>query len=202
MLSAMDARSRRRWTRSARLGAALLCAVLLSAWADAPKSIDTTKSTLTVRVFKAGLFSALGHDHQIQAPIQQGSFRMNPPVVDLLVDARRLRVADPDISDKDRAQVQETMLGPKVLDADKFPEIRFHASELQPAGADRWLLPGQLSLHGQQHPVTVNVELQAGHYRGSSTLNQKNFGITPVSVGGGAVKVKDEVRIEFDVVTQ
>ena len=112
MLSAMDARSRRRWTRSARLGAALLCAVLLSAWADAPKSIDTTKSTLTVRVFKAGLFSALGHDHQIQAPIQQGSFRMNPPVVDLLVDARRLRVADPDISDKDRAQVQETMLGP------------------------------------------------------------------------------------------
>ena len=201
MLSAaMNACSRYRWARSARLGVALLSACLLTAWADAPRTIDASKSTLTVRVFKAGLFSALGHDHQIQAPIQQGSFRMDPPSVDLVVDARQLRVADSDISDKDRVQVQETMLGPKVLDADKFPDIRFHAAEVRPAGADRWLLPGDLTLHGQQHPVTVNVELQAGHYRGSATLSQKSFGITPVSVGGGAVKVKDEVRIEFDIV--
>jgi hypothetical protein len=31
-------------------------------------------------------------------------------------------------------------------------------------------------------------------------LRQKDFGITPVSVAGGSVKVKDEVRIEFEIV--
>jgi hypothetical protein len=31
-------------------------------------------------------------------------------------------------------------------------------------------------------------------------LKQRDFGITPVSIGGGTIKVKDEVRIEFDVV--
>ena len=38
-----------------------------------------------------------------------------------------------------------------------------------------------------------------GHYRGSAKLRQTEFGITPVTIGGGAIKVKDEIRIEFDI---
>ena len=34
---------------------------------------------------------------------------------------------------------------------------------------------------------------------GSTSLKQTDFGITPISIAGGTVKVKDEVRIEFDV---
>jgi hypothetical protein len=32
-------------------------------------------------------------------------------------------------------------------------------------------------------------------------LKQRDFGITPVSVAGGTVKVKDQVKIEFDIAT-
>jgi hypothetical protein len=32
-----------------------------------------------------------------------------------------------------------------------------------------------------------------------STLKQTDFGITPVTVAGGTVKVKDEVKIEFEI---
>lgn len=38
------------------------------------------------------------------------------------------------------------------------------------------------------------------HYRGTAMLHQREFGITPVSVAGGANKVKDVLKIEFDIV--
>jgi polyisoprenoid-binding protein YceI len=59
---------------------------------------------------------------------------------------------------------------------------------------------GTLTLHGQKQPVAVAVSLQAGHYRGSASFKQSSFGITPISIGGGTVKVKDEIKIEFDIV--
>jgi hypothetical protein len=48
-------------------------------------------------------------------------------------------------------------------------------------------------------PVKVDVTGHDGHYTGSARLSQKDFGITPVSIAGGSVKVKDEVLVEFEV---
>jgi len=45
-------------------------------------AIDPQKSSITVRVFKAGIFSAFGHEHEISAPMQQGSFTENPGSVE------------------------------------------------------------------------------------------------------------------------
>ena len=41
-----------------------------------------------------------------------------------------------------------------------------------------------------------------GRYRGTVTLKQRDFGIMPISIAGGTVKVKDEIKIEFDVVAR
>jgi hypothetical protein len=49
--------------------------------------------------------------------------------------------------------------------------------------------------------VTASVKKQSQTYTGSSQLKQTDFGITPVSVGGGTVKVKDELKLDFEVVT-
>src|SRR5438477_7563225 len=65
------------------------------------KAIDPEKSVVTVRVFKAGLFSAFGHDHEISAPVRNGSFSEQAPAVSLTVNARDLKVMDKEISDKD-----------------------------------------------------------------------------------------------------
>jgi hypothetical protein len=43
------------------------------------------------------------------------------------------------------------------------------------------------------------VAEKAGHYVGSALIKLTEFGIKPVKVAGGTVKVKDEVRIEFDI---
>jgi polyisoprenoid-binding protein YceI len=182
--------------------ALILPAALWAAAAATPNEIDTQKSVMTVRVFKSGMFSAFGHDHEISALIRDGKFSEGDRSVDLTVDARQMRVMDKDVSDKDRAEIQENMLGPKVLDTGQFPEIRFHSTAVQPAGDGRWTVSGDLTVHGKTRPVKLEVKLQNGHYQGSAQLKQRDFGIEPISVGGGAVKVKDELRVEFDIVAK
>ena len=180
------------------LGIALL--VSLPALAQRPRqAIDLQRSTLKVFVYKSGLFSAFGHNHIIAAPIEEGWVSPNPGGVEFRVLACKLRVLDPDVDADERAKVQATMEGPEVLDCTKFPEIRFQSTAVEPAGADQWTVRGTLLLHGQTRPITVAVKRQGTRYVGSAGLKQRDFGMTPVSVAGGTVKVKDEVKIEFEI---
>lgn len=167
------------------------------------QQIDTQQSTITVRVFKAGFFRGFGDNHEIRGTVKSGAItETNPADVHIAVDAQRLRVVDPDASANDRAQVQTRMLGAEVLDAGRFPEIRFDSEAVERAEPDGWLVHGQLSLHGQTRRLVVSVKRDQGHYKGSVTLKQTDFGITPISIAGGAVKVKDELTVEFDIVAQ
>jgi len=164
-----------------------------------PRAIDAAKSVLTVRVFKAGLLSALGHNHEIAAPIAAGKVDTNTRTVELHVQAAALQVRDPEASEKDRGEIQHTMQGPEVLDVATHPEISFKSTAAEPAGAGAWKVQGNLTVHGETHPVTVEVHEENGHFAGSSQFKLTEFGIKPVKIAGGTVRVKDEVRIEFNV---
>jgi polyisoprenoid-binding protein YceI len=160
--------------------------------------IDTQKSTLTIHVGKTGIFSGLGHDHEVRAPIQSGiADTSSHAAVEIHVDARALRVIDKDESEKDRTEVQKTMLGPEVLDSEHYQEIVFKSTGAEAAGQGRWTLRGILTLRGQKRPVTVHVTLKDGQYTGETTVKQTDFGITPPGKAG--VRAKDEVSIEFNV---
>ena len=106
---------------------------------------------------------------------------------------------DPKISDKDRDEIQEAMLGPKVLDSERYPEIIFRSTAAEPRGTGSWMVRGNLSLHGQARSVAVEVSERDGHYVGNTRLKHTDFGIKPVRIAGGTVRVKDEIRIEFDI---
>ncbi len=165
------------------------------------QAIDVNKSSLTIRVFKSGAFSAFAHDHEIQAPIDEGKIDSSAsPSVELRVDSRKMRVLDPEISVDKRAEIQHTMEGTAVLDVEHFPEISYRSTAITKAGDAHWEVRGNLNLHGKNQPVMVVVSLEAGHYRGSASVKQSNFGINPIRIAGGTVKVKDEVKIEFDIV--
>ena len=161
-------------------------------------NVDTQKSTLTIHVGKTGVFSGFGHEHEVRAPIHSGTVDAGPhAAVEIHVNARDLRVLDEDASDKDRADVQATMLGPDVLDSVQHPEIIFKSSAAESTGEGRWTLRGNLTLHGQTHPVTVQVTLNDGHFTGEAAVKQTEFGIKPPGKTG--VRAKDEVTIHFDV---
>src|ERR1700686_3547 len=136
----------------------LMCALGVSAQQH---NIDTQRSTLTIHVGKTGAFSGLGHEHEVRAPIHSGTADTGShPAVEIHVNARELRVIDKDDSDKDRAEVQKTMLGPEVLDSESHQEIVFKSTGAKSIGQGRWALGGNLTLRGQTRPVTVHVTLK------------------------------------------
>ena len=141
-------------------------------------NVDTQKSTLTIHVGKTGAFSAFGHEHEVRAPIHSGTADTGShPAVEIHVNAPELRVIGKDDSEKDRAEVQKTMLGPEVLDSEHHQEIVFKSTGAEPGGQGKWTLRGNLTLRGQTRPVTVQVTLKDGRYTGEATLKQTDFGI-------------------------
>ncbi|MER5501703.1 MULTISPECIES: YceI family protein [unclassified Streptomyces] len=46
---------------------------------------------------------------------------------------------------------------PDFLDVDRFPEITYRSNGLSPVGPDRWLVHGELSLHGVVRPVDLHL---------------------------------------------
>jgi polyisoprenoid-binding protein YceI len=183
-------------TRTIFLAAtSLLCALGASAQQH---NVDAQKSTLTIHVGKTGAFSGFGHEHEVRALIHSGTAETGShPSVEIHVDARQLRVIDKNASEKERAEVQKTMLGPEVLDSEQHQEILFKSTAAEAAGQDRWTLRGNLTLRGQTRPVTVQVTLKDGHYTGEAAVKQTDFGIKPPGKAG--VRAKDEVKIVFDV---
>ena len=175
--------------------ASLVCVMGVSAQQH---NIDTQNSTLMIHVGKTGVFSGLGHEHEVQARIHSGTADTGShPAVEIRVDARALSVIDKGESEKDRAEIQKTMLGPDVLDSEHHQEIVFRSTAVEAAGQGRWTLHGNLTLRGQTRPVTVSVTLKDGRYTGEATVKQTDFGIKPPGKAG--VRAKDEVTIEFDV---
>lgn len=164
------------------------------------RPIDSQHSVITVRVFKSGLFSGFADNHEIRAPIASGSLDETAKRVEFVVDSQKLVVLDPNLSPDKRQQVQERMLGPEVLDSTQFHEIHFTAKHVTQERPDQFVVDGELSLHGKTRPISLHVARSDLHYRGQTTLKQSDFGITPISIARGTVKVKDELKIEFDVV--
>jgi hypothetical protein len=61
-------------------------------------------------------------------------------------------------------------------------------------------IEGTLTLNGTSQPARLQILAPApGKYRGSVTLRQTDFGITPYSGLFGALKLRDEVTAEFEV---
>lgn len=186
-----------------------------------PLKIDTSASKVTVHVYKAGLFSAFGDNHTIAAPLASATLDTEKRSVELTFKVKDMKVEDPGSNDSKRQQVESNMKGEKVLDGARFPEIKFVSTSVEQQGGTNYLVHGNLSLHGTTKPVNVPVSFKdgqdkdgqnkagqdkdgsdkAGHYSGTVKLKQTDFGITPITIAGGAVKVKDVIEIDFDIVT-
>jgi polyisoprenoid-binding protein YceI len=190
-----------------------LFALVTAAQEKGAYTIDNAKSKLQIDVAKEGAFKMFGHDHLIVAQEISGQVQFDPQkledsAVHLKVSAKSLTALDPGESDKDRGDVQATMLGEKVLDVVKFPEIVFTSTRVSAVkkNADGWelTLAGTLSLHGVEKPISfpLRVHAEAGLVRaqGEVSVLQTDHGITPIKVGGGSVKVKDKLKISFTIV--
>jgi polyisoprenoid-binding protein YceI len=175
-------------------------------------AIDARGSRLTIRAFAAGMLSAVGHDPVIAVRDLQGEVAFDAATPDtarvqLRIAADSLSVQN-DVSDKDRREIERAMKQ-DVLEIATFAEIGFESTAVRidtGNGRMRVDVDGQLSLHGvtrRQH-VSGQVFLMGDTLRaqGETTLRQTDFQITLVSALGGALKIKDEVKLSFELLAR
>jgi hypothetical protein len=177
---------------------ALLSAVALFAADDTP--MDVQRSTITIHVGKSGLLSAASHDHWISAPISSGSLRDAPvPHAEFSVETSKMAVKpDPKVDDKTQAQIQKDM-EEMTLETKKFPEITFRSSRIEKLADGQWKVEGDLALHGVTKQVSLNVKRTGESYTAHTVLKQTDFGIKPIALGGGIIKVKNELELDFQI---
>ena len=163
--------------------------------------LEIANSKITIFVEKSGLFSAFAHNHTIGAPLASGHLDVEKRTVELKFRTQEMKVLDPGVSASEIADIDRTMKSDKVLDTGRFPEIAFTSTSVKSSEPQRYLVRGNLTLHGVTRPIELNVTFSEGRYTGKVTLKQTEFGITPVKIAGGTVKVKDVIEITFDIAT-
>lgn len=176
-------------------------------------TVDSRASRFTVRAFASGMLAKMGHDPTIAIRGFSGEVTFNPEKLEagsfrLVVEASSLNVQD-DVSDKDRREM-ERLMKQEVLETAKFPEIRYEAPAISLTRVSEMLyaatLQGELTLHGvtRSQPINARITVLGSMLRASGdfTLDQTDYGIKLVSVGGGMLKVKDELKFSFEVVAR
>jgi polyisoprenoid-binding protein YceI len=173
-------------------------------------SINPGLSRLTVRAFATGMLSSFGHNPNLavrsysgQISIVPGSLQQASLRLSVLADS--LEVTD-EVSQKDRAEI-ETRMRQEVLETSQYLEIIFESTQVAPTAMSETLyavtVTGNLTLHGvtRSEAITAQVTLTGDTLRayGECSLRQTDYGIKLVSVAAGALKVKDEVKVTFDL---
>jgi polyisoprenoid-binding protein YceI len=96
------------------------------------------------------------------------------------------------------------------LDAETFPAIAFRSTEVVPQGRGRFVVVGDLTIHGVTREVSLEAELVGtgtdpwgGHRAGfaaTTTINRRDFGLTwNQALEAGGVLVSDQVKISLEI---
>jgi polyisoprenoid-binding protein YceI len=175
--------------------------------------LDASQSRFTVQGSADGLLSMFGHDPVIAVCGFGGDVRLDPEALEsssllMLVQAGSLAVVNK-VSDKDRREMERAMQE-DLLETARYPEIVFMSTRVaanQTAqGQYRARIIGNLSLHGVTREHTIDAQLTLGkdglRARGEFPLRQTDYNIRPVSVAGGTLKMRDELKLSFDIAAQ
>ncbi|TVO51590.1 YceI family protein [Denitromonas halophila] len=181
--------------------------------------VASARSDVRFVVYRAGRLAALGHNHVIRAgqvngqialapTLSQSSFSLRLPVTQFTVDPPDARHDEGEgfevqPSADAIAGTRRNMLGARVLDADNYPTVRIDAVAVQGA------LPTvdatvRLRLREVSRDVRVPVTVVQSDHELIATadfkIRQTDFGITPMSVFGGALQVADAVTVRMRLV--
>jgi polyisoprenoid-binding protein YceI len=174
-------------------------------------SLDAAKSRFLVRASASGLLSAFGHNPSIAIRNFTGEARFGPQAPEqsslhLAIDPASLAITS-DVNEKDRHEMERAMRE-DVLETDRYPEIKFDSSSVQAStiaeGIYRMKIGGKLTLHGVARDLEIgcNATVRDDGLRanGDFAIRQTDYGIRLVSVAGGTLKLKDELKFTFDLV--
>jgi polyisoprenoid-binding protein YceI len=160
-------------------------------------------ATLRVRTARQGAAAKAGHDLVIEVTAWSATLEVGddsaPTSLELDADAGSLRVREGTggvqrLGDDDKADIEKT-IDDEVLHR---KPIEFRATAIEPAERGRATVTGDLKLAGAVHPVEFRLDVDtAGGIAATAVVKQSDWAIKPYSGLFGALKVKDEVEVEF-----
>ena len=175
--------------------------------------IDASASKLTVRVYASGMLSSLGHNPVFAVRKFEGELELNEQPsgsaqahagLDLArASGRRQRTG----SVGHHAHHAGRRPGGRCLPDDHVRGIPGRTT-VKPAGANQYesASTGELTLHGttRTHPINARVLIHGDMLRASGEvpIQQPDYKLKPVKVPGSMMKVKDEVKLTFDIVAR
>lgn len=181
----------------------------LTVWAADGPCVVSGRGHFYIRTGTAGLFGAFAHDHQIEAQKISGcavidSKDLTHSSIKLTFTTADIKVLDPKESTTNRAKIQKTM-ETEVLRISEYHEVVFESTSIErSAPSDTLRVHGNLTIRGKTQPIVVPLtftSLSDGTYeaKGMYRFKQTTFGIQPIQLGGGTIKVKDELQTEFEL---
>lgn len=95
------------------------------------------------------------------------------------------------------------------LEVEKYPEITFKSTGVEPTGADHYKLTGDLTIKAITHPVVLDVVKYGefndpgmmGHriaYGATTKINRKDFGLSFSMMLDGRLVISEEVQITIE----
>jgi polyisoprenoid-binding protein YceI len=175
--------------------------------------IDAAANRFTVQAFATGLLSAFGHNPTIAirdyaGEIQFASETYQDAHVRVTVRTTGTEVLD-EMKKDDREKLEKEM-NEKVLEVQRFPTAEFESKQIAVDKLSDSLLhtrvTGELSFHGvtRTHSLEARVTNMGSLLRisGDFSLRQSDYGIKPTSFAAGALRLKDEVKFNFEMVAR
>jgi hypothetical protein len=183
--------------------------------------VDDQASQVLILVYRDGRMARLGHNHVLRVrqlsgevvvpkDIANTTFTLEFPVAAMSIDETALRAEQGEDfkATIDAASIDGTrghMLGDKLLDATHFPVIRLQSGPLTNDG-DHWT--ATLSITVRDHvatvvvPVTLTLDPESMSASGEFDLTHSQLGLTPYSVGLGAIRVAETMHVRFHVLAR
>jgi polyisoprenoid-binding protein YceI len=161
---------------------------------------------LLVNTTRTGLGAKAGHDLTIEVTRWHGHARVDTAVpanssVTIQVDVDSFYVRQgtggiKPLTDADRAEISKTLK--QVLHTAQHPTITFRSRRVD-GSAGSFTLDGELTMMGITRPVMVQGGVTGGRVVGRASVVQSRWGLRPYSAFLGALRLRDEVKVHFDV---
>jgi len=150
-----------------RIVALLLFAATAAFTQQKTSDIDPVQSK--VQFTLGTTFHTVHGTFQLKPGAIQFNSQGGPASGDLVVSAAS---GDSDSKSRDHKMTHD------ILEAEKYPDITFTAHQMKgtlaPSGASQFQLEGVLTLHGQQHPMTLDVKAEV---QGNSLSADTSFAV-------------------------
>lgn len=173
----------------------------MTAW-----NLDASAGELLVHTDVTGRAAKMGHRLTIAMTSWLATVRWSagePAEAELTVEVESLQVLKGEgavkaLSGPEKALTRSNAL--RVLDVDRFPQIRFHTSAIHEVQGG-YRLGGMLEIHGVKNEREIVLQVddfgQAWGMACEAAVRQSDFGIKPYSMLMGSMRVVDTVTVSF-----